>query len=380
VIVDEAATQAANEITFYSCSLRGDASQGFSETADYALQFNSNQNAQSWKFIGGDISYHNTAIYNVGEANTSGDIEVTFEGVYFDSILPAPTIRDDTKVITRGCHHANGGIYAATLSENTAADEELYRADRSWKSPSSSGRNLIPNGDFFNVLVDWDGAGLPIGNGNSATITANYGGLTGTYLNINQALTTANSVRFRPNALPYSGRATATIIMRNADVGNKNIKIGFGGLFPPVVVKDTEWQVFRITTGRVLTAEVHDLQIYTEDATAFNVDVAYVGITMGEGGDLLVPPSRFRTIEYTQIHDWQNIADGARALTDFTIPGAEMGDFVLVSSSSPLLAMQLTAVVQAEDTVRLVMSNLSGAPVDLGIATFYVRIWKRLWP
>lgn len=378
VILHASAASFYNEVAWDGHSMRGSADQGFSSTAAYAFEFNGNVNAQAWKFNGGDISYHTSAVYTIGAGNTGGDIELAFDGVYFDSVLPAPTTRNDTRILTAHCHHANGTAYVASMSAALTGPVELYREDRSMRHDASTAVNLIPNGDFGNRLTTWVGANLPVGGANSSTITAADGGLSGTYLNINQALTTSNSVRFRSKALPYAGRVTATIVMRNADAGSKAMVFNVGGLAPPVTISDTEWTLVRLTYARSLAAgATQDVQIYTTDGTAFNVDVAYVSLTMGEGAALLIPSSNFRTIEYSTTHDFASIANGAQATVDFTVTGAAMGDFVLVSSSGAVNSMQMTAHVVATNTVRIFMQNNSGAAVDPGNATYYVRVWKR---
>lgn len=373
------ATSPSNKFDFYGCTMRGNASQGFNQTAEYAFDFAANQNVQGWLFSGGDISYHTTSIVNIAIGNTA-DVELEFHGTYFDSMLPTYTSRDKTKIITRNCHHANGFCYFATLDQASSGSADLYRSDRQWKTNAAQGLNLIPNGDFRQTLTTWSGPGLPIGVVNSATVTPASGGLSGLYLNINQPLTTSNSVRFRPKALPSAGRITATIVLRNADVGTKTLWVSFAGLSPTIQLPAAEFSVFRITTSVSRPAGgVNDVVIYTNDSTAFNVDVAYVGVTMGEGAEIVVPSKGFRTIEYSQEHDFSSIAAGSQAFVEFTIPGAALGDFALVASSSALLGLSATANVNAANTVRVLLQNNTAGPIDLGTATWHVRIWKRMY-
>ena len=379
VTTSASATYPSNKFDFYGCVLRGDAAQGFNQTAEYAFSFNANQNVQGWLFSGGDISYHTTSVVNITGGNTA-DVELEFHGTYFDSILPTYTSRDKTKIITRNCHHANGSCYFATLNQASSGSAELYRSDRQWKTNAAQGLNLIPNGDFRQTLTTWAGTGMPLGSLNSATVTPVSGGLSGLYLNINQPLTTSNEIRFRPKGLPSAGRVTATIVLRNADVGTKTLLVSFAGLSPSIQLPDSEFSVFRITTSVSRPAGgVNDIVIYTNNSTAFNIDVAYVGVTMGEGSEIVVPSAGFRTIEYSQAHDFSSIAAGSQAFVDFTVPGTALGDFALVASSSPLLGLSATANVNATNTVRVLLQNNTASPVDLGIATWHVRIWKRLY-
>jgi hypothetical protein len=71
------------------------------------------------------------------------------------------------------------------------------------------------------------------------------------------------------------------------------------------------------------------------------------------------------------------VAAGGQAFADFTVTGAVLGDFAIVSASAGLLGLQLTANVQATDTVRLLVQNNTASPIDPGVATYYVRVFKR---
>ena len=377
VATSPSATRPSNKFDFYGCTMRGDAAQGFNQHAEFAFNFAANQTVQGWLFSGGDISYHTTSIVNIDGGNTA-DVELEFHGTYFDSLLPTYTARDKTKIITHNCHHANGTCYFATLNQASSGSADLYRSDRQWKTNAAQGLNLVPNGDFRQTLTTWHGAGLPLANLNGSTLTPTAGGLSGLYLNINQPLTTTNEIRFRPKALPSSGRITATIVLRNADVGTKTLLVSFAGLSPTIQLPSAEFSVFRLTTSVSRPAgTVDDVVLATNDGTAFNVDVAYVGVTMGEGAEIVVPSAGFRTIEYSQVHDFSSIAAGSQAFVDFTIAGAALGDFVLVSSSSGLLGLSVTANVNATNTVRVLLQNNTAGAIDLGTATWHVRIWKR---
>ena len=100
---------------------------------------------------------------------------------------------------------------------------------------------------------------------------------------------------------------------------------------------------------------------------------------MGEGADMVVPTHGFRTIEYSQTHDFASIGTGGYAFVDFTVPGAALGDFALVSSTISVQGLQATAAVISANTVRINLQNLTGSPVDFASTTWYVRVWKRLY-
>jgi hypothetical protein len=378
VLTDAASTSASNEFTFESCSMRGSADQGFSGTAAYAFEFNANRNCQAWKFNNGDISYHTTAIYNIDAGNTTGEIELLFDGVYFDTVLPAPTSRVGTRIHSSNCHHANGASYTATLEQSTFGAQDIFRWDRSWKQNASTSYNLIPNGDFKQRLTTWTGTGRPLNSLNSATLTVGSGGLTGNFLNINQALTTSNAVRFRSKALPYAGRVTGVIVLRNADAGSRDVRLSIAGLFTDITISDAEWSVATITQNAVQAAgSTPEILVLTLDSTAFNVDVTYVCLSMGEGGQLLTPSTGNRTINYEEVYDPPSISAGGTVSFDFTPPDTEVGDFVIVASGNSLGQLELSApAIVGANQVRCRLTNPTAGAIDIASSTWRVMVIK----
>lgn len=72
-----------------------------------------------------------------------------------------------------------------------------------------------------------------------------------------------------------------------------------------------------------------------------------------------------------------SLADGAGATSAITVPGAALGDFVLVSLGIDLVDMTVTGYVQAANTVEVRVQNESGAgPVDLDSATLRIAVLK----
>jgi len=68
-------------------------------------------------------------------------------------------------------------------------------------------------------------------------------------------------------------------------------------------------------------------------------------------------------------HDFASTADAAGLTTTVTVPGAELGDFVIVSHEVDIVGVTLTGYVSAPDTVSVRFQNESGTnPVDLGAA------------
>lgn len=65
---------------------------------------------------------------------------------------------------------------------------------------------------------------------------------------------------------------------------------------------------------------------------------------------------------------------GSDANLNLTVAGAQMGDFVQVSCSISLNGMSVSGYVAATNTVVVVISNLTGGAINLGSATYRVRV------
>lgn len=81
---------------------------------------------------------------------------------------------------------------------------------------------------------------------------------------------------------------------------------------------------------------------------------------------------------YSDTWDPASIANGAQAITTITATRAVLGDFIQVSSSLNLQGLVLSGYVSVAGTVAIVLSNLTGAPVDLASMTLYIRVWERV--
>lgn len=81
-----------------------------------------------------------------------------------------------------------------------------------------------------------------------------------------------------------------------------------------------------------------------------------------------------RVLNGSSVQDLAAILDGDEAAFDVTVTGAALGDFVMVSASIDVTDLQVSAQVSAADTVAVTVSNSTGATVDLGSATFKVKV------
>jgi hypothetical protein len=373
-----------NEFVWNSCSLRGNMNQGFLSARDYAFEFNGNTNCQSWKFNGGDVSYHTLSIINIGGGNTTGDLELTFDGTYFDTLYPQPLNRERTRIQTKNCHFANHSIFSAPLAAVARGGQDAFRQDRSAGYQQFSGINFIPNGDFRVSLPTYAGAGLPIGSSGGATITDTVGiGPFNRHLNINQAnLGAAGQVRFRPLAMPFAGRYTGSILIRNAvGQGTRDMRMSFNGLFESVNISDAEWTLFSLTSGSDIAvgAQPDIILRADDDVSAFNVDVCYAAVTFGEGGMpmAVAPPTSEHVASVT--YDPPSVAAGESITTVVTVAGAEFGDFATASFGRSLQGGYLQANVTAANEVTVLLWNPTGGAIDPLSSNLRVRVVKALY-
>lgn len=71
-----------------------------------------------------------------------------------------------------------------------------------------------------------------------------------------------------------------------------------------------------------------------------------------------------------------SVSAGSKVSTTITVPGASLGDFVLASFSLDLQELALTASVSSDNTVEVVLANLTGVLVDLASGTLKVLVLK----
>jgi hypothetical protein len=81
---------------------------------------------------------------------------------------------------------------------------------------------------------------------------------------------------------------------------------------------------------------------------------------------------QFRQIAYADGSiNFASIANGAVGTADLTVPGAAVGDLVLLNLPSTLTAgLTATGLVTAANTVTIRLANGSGGAIDLAALTF----------
>ena len=75
--------------------------------------------------------------------------------------------------------------------------------------------------------------------------------------------------------------------------------------------------------------------------------------------------------------DAGSIADGDEEAKEVTVTGATLGDFAIASLSLDVADLVLNAQVTGANTVTCILANNTGAAVDLGEGTVYVKVTKR---
>ncbi len=83
----------------------------------------------------------------------------------------------------------------------------------------------------------------------------------------------------------------------------------------------------------------------------------------------------FPVLSSSEVWDPPSVSSGAQTTTTITVTGAAVGAPATASFSLSLSGLTLSAYVSATNTVTVVLSNLTGAPVDLSSGTLSVRVF-----
>jgi hypothetical protein len=255
-----------NAITFDTCRIWG---------GEYGIRKFGSHSIRDVVFINCDISYQTLGILYVDEA-TAGDL--SFYGAFFDSANGFPI---DTKGISLDF---NGSI----VNPNSANTSSFFvnTASRSQSKGSTgvrvgsriptSGYNLINNGD------------LRAGNAgfstfNAATTITPGTGLFGQYANFVTSVAFGRFT-FSSIAVPVEGAYTLTVIGRTNSGGATT---SCNGIFGAISL-GSDWTISSFTTQIAQGASV-SLQFNASTGAAFNIDIAYVGLTYGSSAPIYVP-------------------------------------------------------------------------------------------
>lgn len=144
----------------------------------------------------------------------------------------------------------------------------------------------------------------------------------------------------------------------------KNIgPVGNDGTAAEIIASDDAARVPLIVSGA--TSQAADLNQWKDSSGNILAKIASNGsFQIGQTG------TPFRLYSGTATWDPGSMADAAIVSTTFTVTGAALGDVVYASHSliGPVDVL-ISAHVNAADTVRVVMMNKTGAPLDIGSGT-----------
>jgi hypothetical protein len=100
---------------------------------------------------------------------------------------------------------------------------------------------------------------------------------------------------------------------------------------------------------------------------------------MAVGSELLSDVGRSGIQIFTGEVIWNvgDIADGNEATADVTVTGANMGDFVLVSSSLDVKNLSLVGQVTAAGVVTVQLGNWTGGTLDVLTPTIHVMVFTK---
>jgi hypothetical protein len=279
-----------NAITFYGISLRGNTGQGFTETADYNIvleEGGTGANCQNWVFYGGDISY---PVVDILDLQTSQEIELIFNGVYFDSKVPnIINLLPEQCIKTVSCHAAGKLLDTTDLVSALKADQDFIQKEASFGWNANSPLNLIPNGNLDQSLTNYGSNYFgPIGQF-SGTITESTSS-EGRKLNLlmGNGTQTETICRFRSVESNTEGKHTATLILKNNAAGIRRLNFGFNGQFFDCNIGQ-EWTVVTLSPQAVLSPG-SDILMRSQDGLGYDIDVKYMGVHLGTNPPIICPP------------------------------------------------------------------------------------------
>lgn len=111
-----------------------------------------------------------------------------------------------------------------------------------------------------------------------------------------------------------------------------------------------------------------------------NVGTGDVNVTAPGGGAIASTQINLASFSVGQLATtatWNpsEVAAGGTQTTTVTVAGAVLGNHVSVSFSLSLQGMDMSGYVSASNTVTVVLSNLTGAAIDLASGTLSVLVF-----
>ena len=113
-----------------------------------------------------------------------------------------------------------------------------------------------------------------------------------------------------------------------------------------------------------------------------NVGTTTTTVTAPSGGSLAATKIGIHSVAVGQVkwsETWNpaSIATAGYESEDVTVPGAAVGDYVMVSLNTMLTNdMMISGHVSAADTVKCILFNPTAGAIDLGSGTLSVLVFK----
>lgn len=244
-----------------------------------------------------------------------------------------------------------------------------YYINGSQSQPPEGSINIIKNGDFENGTNGWSDFSV------NGTLSIVSGFAKGKALRI-------DVVSGRPNVLQLltvGGINSAAFVNKNVTVGywaKTNLPLAsvkLQGLRQASIPSDEQWH-YIASTIKITNASA-SVQIITENSglTGY-VEISDVVVTLGRTPIAIAQ----RTDPVgSATYNPPSLTTGSQTTTTVTVAGAALGDFVMPSFSVDLQAIELSAYVNAVDTVTCVFRNDTGGTIDLASGTLRCRVIKQ---
>ncbi len=360
-----------NENTIEHVNIAGAAVEGFSGTVDYGFEFNGNNDVQNLKVIGSDVSGFDTAVYNIGSGNTEGDVDLFFdEWCYFDTKWPTAAYgRNNVSVVARA-HIAGKFLYSTQQSLRGATRGGMFGRSSEYTMgwvPWAAG-NLIPNGDLnLNDLT----LGYPISNANGATLTLTSGdGPVRRYIRAQHA--SGTTMYAATVALPFTANYCGTMLVRkHTGSSDQSLVVGLDGKEFFTINVGSEWVPVQVAPNDDLTGG-SSVNLTFGTAAAMDLDVAYIGVHLGQAGGPLMLPQSPAADAATKSGTFTPTGTAVANVDSITPAGSRWtreGNIVTVSGA---VAIDATAAGSATTQVRLtfpIPSDITSFSQVNGVAT-----------
>lgn len=259
----------------------------------------------------------------------------------------------------------------ANVLEAAQANFANPQAQVNFQSPM----NLVKNGDFQQGQVAWD----LFGSGTNVVSFPGPGVFTGLRARVNCSPGKGNLQQEvdRHSLYNFAALGQGNVMLTAGcwlKTNMSNITLRLNGIAAPPPLADEEWHYM---TARVRLDDVTstlDLSIIstTSEQTGY---FEFSDVTLAPGlTPLGMAPSLF--LEGSVAYDPPNLTTGSVYTTTMTVPGAQMGDFVILGHSRDLQECQITGYVTAADTVEIVLANMTGADRNVGSGTLKARVMR----